>query len=197
MSTECVSLLTDDGFRFFAKKIKNRETIRTRECITDNKMSCPMFTILKRDFDKIIQKSCKKEFSNNVMPSIQSCFGLPKRWGTYTKIISFEVDKKHLYKPITVNGKIRAYKYKNINRLPINITMNSVKNNPDNKNFKNISQSLSHPFTGTGQTMVFEVSNRAIKKACAETGVSELVIDGNVKMKNIIIYDSYKKYCGL
>ena len=87
-----------------------------------------MFTITKADFNNILKHSCKRKYNSKVMPNIQSCLGLPKTWGNYKYILLFDVEAKHLYKPLymNINGKrqLRAYKS---NRIPKNIHIDNHK----------------------------------------------------------------------
>ena len=44
---------------------------------------------------------------------------------------------------------------------------------------------------------MYSIQNEKLKEKCAKTGVSELVIDGDVSLYNVKKYKSYIDYCNL
>ena len=223
-----VTLLNEGGKAYWGKRVKNTSTkFTTRSCIpktntntntnTKTNTTCPMFCILKKDFDNTIKKVCPTRNSNGslnynsrIMQNIQTKLGLPTNWGKYTGILQFKVPIHELYRPIKIktqtqnNAKVymirpknivgplnsnkKAYYLKKLSLIPNKSVMSE-----NNIIKKPINQKLNDPFVGNGKTKVLgNFQTNIINEK--EKGFSEYVIPGKVEMSNIKFYDTYTEY---
>lgn len=212
-TVECIAFITRETLTKIQSSI-DTQTLTSRICnvlnvnVLNNEkhlFSCPTFCILKADFDRFLKISnqCKK-YNTTFPNTIQSLLGLPRDWGQYKHMITFSIKKSNLYKPLATMNGIKAVRYK-ADKLPSNISLNSLEANPFNKVVFNIEKQLDAPFIGTGRTLITD------KKAVSEKlknalkalynakfdgqGFKEYVIPGGVQMTNVTLYSSYFQYC--
>lgn len=207
---ECVSVVSRNTFAFYMKQ----QPTTSRQCSEKNTMSCPMFTMLKKDFDRIFFKDgpvCKAKYNNSIMPSMAALLGLKKEWGKYNHIVTFKVDKNKLYRPLSLNipNEVYAVRYAD-SRLPENLNLETKLSDLTKENLKvldgksidgdvistkKITQKLNEPFTGTGFTRVLSFNSSLKSKINITKGMKEYVLDGQTPLMDVKLYNNYKDYC--
>ena len=213
-NVQCVAFIQKKTYNLIKNKIAN-QNLTSRTCNTGS-LYCPTFCILKRDFDEFLNlvNYCtnKNRTESQFIKIIQGVLGLPNNWGVYNVFITFSIEKSNLYKPLYQSeGEIVAAQYKNPTKLPSNIDADKLAQNIQQNKFHviSISKKLTSPFIGTGRTLVTYKGklNKNIKNALKSLyqynknnnfngqGFSEYVIPENVKMNDVIYYDSVHNYC--
>ena len=199
-----VAILNENGKKIFKKymydeEVNNRRGL-SRACRGRNgkdpeaKHECVMFCFkeevlvemmrcTKHECKKIINQGRRREKpwmeKNNhvggIMSDIQATLGIPRRWGKYTGLVVFDVDRRNLYVPMKREGGVYAYK-------------NDEKHNRIHKE-----NPLEFPFIGEGITFVYGVKRKGV--CWPKEGINEYVLLSGTRMKNVMYYDTISKYC--
>ena len=195
---DVITVLNKSGKKFW----KTKSSGLTRSCKLDNadfNSSCPMFCILKSDFDIKLKKMnvCNKNgYNKQVMKTIQTMLGLPKKWGKYSWVIHFKIPIEHLYRPLNLNGVVYMIKpnikYINKSNYIKELSKINLDNLPNNIIKHKIQQQMNNPFVGNGDTLL--VGDISLDLKFSNLHFKVFVIPGNIQMSNITFYDSYIQY---
>ena len=198
-----VTILNDTGAKWWKGKVSGL----TRSCGRQKiNTTCLTFAIRKKDLDMRLKKldvCSSNSFNENVMSTVQTMLGLPKRWGRYTKIITYEVDIKNVFRPIRYGGityivkpkEIPTQEIGNVNNYVKKLSLISESYIPRRHIAIKANQNLQFPFIGTGETLPYgKIPDKYEKIGPYDVAFKEYVMPGNVKIKNVKYYNSYIDY---
>lgn len=193
-----VAILNENGKRYYRgykydERVNNRGVL-SRECRgvkdPEARNECVMFCFKEEvlvemtgcgeyDCDTISRDGREKKRRDNqvrgIMRDLQATLGIPRRWGNYTGLLVFDVDRRKIYVPKRIGGGVYACK-KDVRHDRIH------KEKP-----------LEFPFIGEGRTFVYGVKRKGW--CWPKEGIEEYVLLSGTRMKNVMYYDTISKYC--